>query len=162
MAFIQNATTFFSFAEYSDVTARDQRVFEANEGLTESDVEDMLVRSSERILTLIKDSDWWQRIWGSPAPDVNALQIIARQDDFTDLCVFHCIHYYLLPKIADFSDEENSERQKLDYYRTKFDELAMELINAGDWYDFDDDDIIQDGEIYADHGRYVVNQRRVR
>ena len=46
MAFIQTSTTFYSFAEYSDVTDQDSRLFVANEGLTQTVVEDLLIKSS--------------------------------------------------------------------------------------------------------------------
>jgi hypothetical protein len=42
-----------------------------------------------------------------------------------------------LPKVADFSSQDNAEVQKIGVYRTKFDKLFMELIEDGTWYDFD-------------------------
>jgi hypothetical protein len=158
MAFIKNATTFYSFADYTDVQKADQRLFEANEGLTETYVEDMLVRSSERILTQIKDSNWWRSQVTTPVPDVDGLLIINRQNDFTDACVFHSLYYYIIPKIADFSDEENSERQKIDYYRTKYEELFNELLSLGDWYDWDESDAIESDEEIPQY----INPRRIR
>jgi len=47
MAFITSGTTVLSFATYDDVVDRDQRVFEANEGLTVDVVEDLLIRSTD-------------------------------------------------------------------------------------------------------------------
>ena len=34
MAFITQGSTFYSFADYDDVVAKDSRLFSANEGLT--------------------------------------------------------------------------------------------------------------------------------
>ena len=59
MAFIEDSTTVYSFANYSDVTSKDDRLFVENEGLSESVVEDILVRSTERILSQIRASQWW-------------------------------------------------------------------------------------------------------
>ena len=60
MAFISNGTTKISFAEYQDVVDMDQRLFEANEGLTDDVVESALIRSTDRILTLVRATDWWR------------------------------------------------------------------------------------------------------
>lgn len=59
MAFIEDSTTVYSFANYTDVTSKDDRLFVENEGLTQTVVEDMLVRSTERILSQIRSSGWW-------------------------------------------------------------------------------------------------------
>jgi hypothetical protein len=45
----------------------------------------------------------------------------------------------LLPRVADFSAQDNAEVQKIGVYRTKFDQLFRELIDDGTWYDFDGD-----------------------
>jgi hypothetical protein len=148
MAFLQNGSQVISFAEYSDVEAMDQRLFETNEGLTSDVVEDNLIRSTARILTLLRATDWWRSYYvrrsGSavintvadiPALDIANIQ--SRQADFTDLCVYYALYNYVLPRIADFSAEDNAERQKIGFYQAKFDSLFGELITAGDWYDFD-------------------------
>ena len=71
----------------------------------------------------------------APLPNPNL--ILARQADFTDLCVYFTLYEYLLPKIADFSTQDTAEVQKIGVYRTKFDKLFTELIDDGTWYDFD-------------------------
>ena len=66
MAFIANASgNVVSFAEFTDVTTIDQRVFEANEGLTQDIVEDMLERSTDRLIQKVKASDWWRQYAGT-------------------------------------------------------------------------------------------------
>ena len=149
MAFIATTTTFTSFAEYQDVLDRDQRLFEANEGLTETTVEDALIRASDRILSRIKATDWWKdyqfsrnaALKNDPrlVPAVNPLLITSRVSDFTDLCVFHALEDFILPKLADFANPESAEVQKIAYYKEKAEDLFKELIESGDWYDFDGD-----------------------
>lgn len=169
MAFIQNGSTTISFAEYDDVIAADQRLFEANEGLTDEVVEDSLIRSTERILTLFRATDWWRSYYVDratnitfttvadvPALDPNKIQ--DRLADFTDLCVYYSLYNYLLPKIADFSTEENAERAKIGFYQQKFDRLFGELIDAGDWYNFDGTGAITSQEKQPGH----YNLKRVR
>ena len=60
MSFIISGTTVRSFADYQDVVDRDQRLFESNEGLSETVVEDALIRASERLLTRIRSTNWWK------------------------------------------------------------------------------------------------------
>jgi hypothetical protein len=156
MAFINPGQTgVIAFAEYSDVQDADQRIWESNEGIAdETMVEDLTVKATNRILQLIRMTAWWKRYYlaegseaqrtatqtrngyvDAPLPDPNL--IIGRQADFTDLCVYFTLYEYLLPKIADFSSQDNAEVQKIGVYRTKFDKLFMELIEDGTWYDFD-------------------------
>jgi hypothetical protein len=169
MAFINNGSTVISFADYYDVQDRDQRLFDTNEGLTEDVVEDLLIRSTERILSLLRATDWWRSYYVTRSngstfrtvadiPGLDIMKIQARQNDFTDLCVYYAFYEYILPKIADFSDENNAERQKIGYYQQKYNFLFGELVTAGDWYDFDGSDTIDS----TDKQPGVVNLRRVR
>jgi hypothetical protein len=152
MAFISSGGNVISFCEYEDVLERDQRVFEANEGLTSTSVEDLAERATTRILYMIRNTSWWASYYlrqsGSsvnvniftsglisvPLPDPNRIK--ARQQDFTDLCVFLTLYEYLLPKIADYSSQDNAEVKKIGVYNEKFRSLFQELIDSGDWYDF--------------------------
>lgn len=169
MAFITEAGTVTSFAEFQDVVNKDQRLFDANEGLSDDIVDAQLVRATERILTKLRSSAWWQSYYVNrnsstnittvadiPALDVN--RIIARQNDFTDLCVYTALGEFILPSVADFGKEDNAERQKMGYYTQKADALFGELISAGDWYDFNDDSTIASNE--KQPGQY--NLKRVR
>jgi hypothetical protein len=137
MAFIKSGSKVISFAGYDDVIDRDQRLFDANEGLTDDVVENLLVRETERILTKIRSTTWWKGLFPNQVPEVNASYILARKNDFTDLCVYGAMAEYILPLIADFGTQDNAERQKMMYYQQKADSLFNELIAQGDWYDFD-------------------------
>lgn len=157
------------FAEPEDLIRRDQRLFDSNEGITNDVVYDSLIRSTERILTKLRSSPWWRGYYvnrGSTEgfrttadiPPLDPTKIIARQNDFTDLCVFFAFSEFILPMIADFGDEDSSERQKMSYYKVRADEMYGELITAGDWYDFDGD-----GTITADEKQPgAFNLKRVR
>lgn len=164
-----------AFAEYEDVTDRDQRLFEANEGIASAtQIEDFTERATTKILYLIKDTDWWKSFYlnqsGSApvnvygvtglidVPPPNANRFIGRQQDWTDLCVYFTLYEYVLPKVADFSNEDNAEYKKIGFYREKFDKLFAQLIAAGDWYDWDGTGVIVDSE----KAPTVVNLVRVR
>lgn len=169
MPFIENATTVFSFAEYQDVVDRDQRLFAENEGLDQTVVEDLLVRGTERILSEFRNTDWWADYYiqrdstitlnsRADIPALDAKNILTRKNDFTDLCVYYTMYEYILPKIADFGVENNAERNKIGYYQQKYSKLFDELVRAGDWYDFDEDETVQSTE----KSPGVTNLRRVR
>jgi hypothetical protein len=168
MAFIISGTTILSFAEYNDVETRDQRLFEANEGLDIDSVEDTLIRATERILVELRASDWWRDYYlkqsnarinsRADIPALDATKIVSRKNDFTDLCVYKALSEYILPKIADFGNEDSAERQKMEYYRSRSSELFRELIIDGSWYDFDDDGTVESSEKMPG----VSNLRRVR
>ena len=169
MAFITFQNTVLSFATSEDLEALDARLFEQNEGLDDDYIFDQLVRSTQRILVLIRATDWWQQYYmfqsSAPAiqtaadiPPLDPTLIQARQPDFTDLCCYYALYNYILPYIADFGTEENAERRKMAYYQQKYNDLFAELITAGDWYNFNDDSSITSAEKMPG----VSNLRRVR
>ena len=169
MAFINDGTTVISFAEYQDVVNRDSRLFDTNESLSEDVVEPLLIRATERILTQLRASAWWRNYYTqrdssiayntrADVPALDPTRIIARTNDFTDLCVYTALAEFILPKVADFGTEDNAERQKMGYYVQKSSDLLAELILAGDWYDFDDSGTIASGE----KSPGVYNLKRVR
>jgi hypothetical protein len=169
MAFITENNVVVSFAEFQDVVDKDQRLFEANEGLSDDGVEAQLIRATERILSKLRASDWWRSYYikrdtatvYNTVADVPALdpnKILARQNDFTDLCIYTALAEFILPSIADFGNEDNAERQKMGYYVQKSSSLFQELVTAGDWYDFNDDSTIASTEKQPGQ----INLKRVR
>lgn len=156
MAFIIENENVISFAEYSDVKARDQRVFDSNEGLSDDVVEAALIRATERILSRFRSSDWWRSYWikrsttaistVADIPALDANKIIGRETDFVEFCVYVAMADYILPQTANFGDEGDDDRAKMGWYSNKAEALFAELITAGDWYDFDSDGIIQSDE----------------
>lgn len=169
MAFVTEDNITVSFAEFQDVVNRDSRLFEANESLSDDIVDQYLVRATERILARLRASDWWRSYYlqrntsavittMADIPSLDPDRIKARQNDFTDLCVYTALGEFILPSVADFGRDDNSERQKMGYYVQKADKLYGELISAGDWYDFDDDATIESSE--KSPGYY--NLKRVR
>jgi len=169
MALVTESGTVTSFAEFQDVVNKDQRLFEANEGLSDDIVDQQLIRATERILSKIRSSPWWRSYYvirdsatvyntAADIPAVNPDRIKARLNDFTDLCVYVALGELILPSIADFGNEDNAERQKMGYYTNKAETLFGELITNGDWYDFDNSGTISSAE--KSPGQY--NLKRVR
>ena len=179
MAFITDGGgNVISFAEYTDVLQKDQRLLEANEievpaesGFADKTefIEDMLEKSTNRILLKIKASTWWQGYNNyvgnsitnlNNIPNVNANLIdpgnsLGRQQQFTDMCVYYCLAQYLLPLIADFGNEESPTFAKINYYDAKFTDIYNELISIADWYDYDNS-----GTVDADEKAVTYFQTR--
>jgi len=170
-----------AFADYEDVSATDQRIFEANEiqvpgAFTDLEdyVENLTERATDRILQQIKNTAWWRNYYMIEATDAertsartlttadvplpNPSLILDRQQDFTYLCVYLTLFEFLLPKIADFSAEDNSEVRKIGFYEQKYNKLFQEIISDGTWYDFDASGTITATEKMPQ----PVNLRRIR
>ena len=136
MSFVKRGLRVVALADIQDVLDTDQRIFEQNEGLTDEVLEAALARASERVLNKIQDTSWWRDKFPKPTPALDAARIRARQNDFTDLTVYLALSEIILPRIAEFDTEEESERNKMSYYSAKWNALFNELIANGDWYDF--------------------------
>ena len=164
MAFVLVDNLVVSFANSDDVKEADQRIFDENEGLSEYLIDTSLEKSTTRILVQLKASEWWSRLafaHGSSAltiPDVNPNYIKARQADFTDLAVYHALFNYILPTVADFSNEENAERVKIEFYRSKYNDLLAELLLDSSWYDYNNDGNITEDEVNP----FITQYKRVR
>lgn len=156
MAFNYIDDTFVSFAVYADVVQRDARLFESNEGLTESVVNAALTASSQRILSQIRASGWWRDYTLSRdsslnndvrnVPAVDPDKIDGSEQQFKDLNIYSAMSAYLLPKVADFGNETSAEVVKIAFYRDAFAEQFKELIEDGSWYDFSGDGTITTDE----------------
>jgi hypothetical protein len=169
MAFINDGTTVISFAEYQDILDRDSRLFVTNESLSEDVVEPLLIRATERILTKLRSTQWWQSYYvrrsnsgtfltSADIPALDPLKIQDRESDFTDLCVYTALAEFVLPLVADFGTQDNAERQKMGYYTQKASALFDELVSAGDWYNFDGTATITSAEKQPG----FINLKRVR
>jgi hypothetical protein len=168
MAFIKSGNTVISFAEFQDVSDADSRLFETNEGLSDDIIESFLIRATDRNLNRLRSSNWWVSYYidrstttvnsVSDVPPLDPNKILARQNDFTDLCVATAMAEYILPKVADFGAADNAELNKMGHYSQRADKIFAELITAGDWYDFDGAGTITSNEKQPG----VYNLRRVR
>jgi len=175
MAFIVSGGDVVSYAEALDVRDKDQRVFESNEidftdvpdtpGSLNNYLEDLLIKSTSRINQKIRASARWREYLGyagggydsiNNIPAFVGAKILSRKSDFTDMCSYHCLKEYILPKIADFGNPESPEVQKIQYYDDKFNDLYTELLDMMDWYDADDDGTVTDGEKQV---RFRLNRR---
>ncbi len=164
MAFIVSGGNVISYAEALDVRDKDQRLFESNEidftnvpdtpGSLDNYIEDLTTKATDRINQKIRASARWREYLNSRGnsysndsiPAFNPNLIKSRKSDFTDMCSYYTLKEYLLPKIADFGNPESNEVQKIQYYDAKFNDLLSELLDMFDYYDFDNDGTVEEGE----------------
>lgn len=168
MSFNYQDSSFVSFAVTSEVADRDQRLFEVNEDLTTETVDKLLAQASQRILTQIRNTDWWRAYQFErnaslnndvrKLPSVNPDNIKAREQEFKDLNIYFALADYVYPRVADFGNDTDSGVTKIKFYKDQYDSLFRELIESGDWYDFS-----ADGNISTDEVKPVkLNLVRVR
>ena len=165
MSFNYSGQTFLSFAVTSELDDRDQRLFESNEGLTSGIVDDLLKQASQRILTQIRNTDWWRQYQFSRdtslerdlrlLPAVNPDRIKSREQEFKDLNIYFALSEYVYPRVADFGNETDSSLQKIKFYRDAYDALFKEIIESGDWYDYDADGTVERTEKQPSRVRLV-------
>lgn len=165
MSFNYSGQTFLSFAVTSELDDRDQRLFESNEGLTSAVVDDLLKQASQRILTQIRNTDWWRQYQFSRdasleydrrlLPAVNPDRIKNREQEFKDLNIYFALSEYVYPRVADFGNETDSSLQKIKFYRDAYDALFKEIIESGDWYDYDADGTVERTEKQPSRVRLV-------
>lgn len=169
MAFITDGGgNVISFAEYTDIVQKDQRIFESNNlkipeesgfATVQDYIEDLLEKSTNRILLKIKTSAWWstynnytgQTYEFNNLPNVNPNRIdpgntLGRQQQFTDMTVYYCIKEYIAPLFAEFGNDESPEVSKITYYDAKFEDIFEELLAVADWYDADGSGVIDSDE----------------
>ena len=152
MAFQKRGSETIAFCDIQDVLDTDLRLFSENESLTEDLIYVATIKATGRVLDKMRASEWWQnyfvRVNGltglrtrADIPPLNASRVISRQQTFTEMTTYFALSEYLLPLIADFSNENNAEYVKIKFYADKGTKLFDELIAAGDWYDFNGDGI---------------------
>jgi hypothetical protein len=164
--FVYSGATFLRFATFAELQARDSRVFEANEDLTQAEIENFLNMASQRILTQIRNSSWWREYQRKLAdiidpnllPVVDPDYILARTQEFKDLNIYLALNEYTYPTIADFGNPDSAEIAKIKFYKDSYNVLFDEVLEAGDWYDFSENATIET----ADKMAAFVNRVRVR
>jgi|TARA_S200002703_G_C3648052_1_gene198953 hypothetical protein len=108
--------------------------------------------------------DWWPRhrnVLGKYT--INIIDVNLEMDDtkltesqFTRAAVYHVLAYYILPKLSKFTPEGDVFREKMEYYRSRFNEEIDYILRDGPEYDFDGDGVVEDSEKQPVHyGRLV-------
>jgi hypothetical protein len=67
-------------------------------------------------------------------------------DQFTRAAVYHVLAYYIYPKLSSFDPDGDVFREKMTYYKGKFEEEFQLIISVGVNYDLDNSGTFEDGE----------------
>ena len=65
---------------------------------------------------------------------------------FTRAAVYHVLAYYIYPKLSSFDPDGDVFREKMNYYKGKFEEEFQLIISVGVNYDLDNSGTFEDGE----------------
>lgn len=85
--------------------------------------------------------------------DISAFNTAKKLDEnkivssqFTRAAVYHVLAYYIYPRLSTFDPDGDSFREKLEYYKNKFNEEFDLILQVGVKYDLDSDGTITDDE----------------
>jgi len=116
-----------------------------------------IAKAQDDILQRIK-ADWWEghiagrRYTGDSFPVID--ESLLNTAILTQITCFQALGYYIMPKLARYSDEADSYTRKIDYY-TKRVEGEWDKIKNMALYDFNGD------SVFSDYERTGPMQRRL-
>ena len=126
------------------------------------DFSDLHTKTTDDINRLLR-IEWWAKVSRSYSSrnlfattnlEMDTTKIEASQ--FKRAAVFHCLAYYILPRLTQHGAEPDRFRMMIDFYKSKFREEFDLILQDGVEYDFDNDGTVEDSEKQPEHfGRLV-------
>lgn len=106
--------------------------------------------------------DWWPRHRNvldqyrttTTSVEMDATKLTESQ--FTRAAVYHVLSYYILPKLSKFTPDGDVFREKMEYYRARFQEEINYILRDGPEYDFNNDGSVTDSEKQPVHYNRLV------
>lgn len=86
---------------------------------------------------------WWNKFHAQGNFDSAKLV----EEQWAKATVFNALKSYILPKLTTFRPEGDPFREQLTFYKERFEEEFDLQFGLGIKYDFNDDDIITDGDV---------------
>jgi hypothetical protein len=119
-------------------------------------------KSRADILRILR-IDWWPRHRNVLDRRITVIEANLEMDEtkltesqFTRAAVYHVLAYYILPKLSKFTPEGDVFREKMEYYRSRFNEEIEYILRDGPEYDFNNDGTVSEQEKQPVHyGRLV-------
>jgi len=99
--------------------------------------------------------DWWPRYRGSYT-SASLDDTLLTESQFTRAAVFHCLSYYILPKLTKHDPEGDRFSEMMKYYKSRYEEEFDLVLKDGVEYDADNDDTIEDSEKETFHMQRLV------
>lgn len=99
-------------------------------------------KTREDILRRLR-SEWWPRkgmLYTGSIMDESLLT----ESQFTRAAVFHCLSYYILPKLTQFTLEGDRFEKMMDYFKGRYEEEFTAIVNDGVEYDADGDGTVEE------------------
>jgi len=107
-----------------------------------------IAKAQDDILQRIK-SDWWEGHIAGRRYEGNAFPVIdealLNTSILAQITSFQALGYYIMPKLARYSDEADSYTRKIDYYAKRV-ETEWDKIKSMALYDFNGDSTFSDFE----------------
>ena len=106
--------------------------------------------------------DWWPRHrnvldqYRTTTTSVEMDETLLTESQFTKAAVYHVLAYYILPKLSKFTPDGDVFREKMEYYRARFNEEINYVLRDGVSYDFNDDGTVSDSEKQPVHYNRLV------
>lgn len=106
---------------------------------------------------------WWPKadygryditIVGTSSEKLSPSRLTASQ--FTRAAVYHVLAYYIYPRLSTFDPDGDLFREKMQYYKQKFEEEFDLILRAGVEYDADSSGTITDSEKRSFHHNRLV------
>ena len=96
--------------------------------------------------------EWWPRTRRTSELDTTLLT----DSQFKRCAVYHCLSFYILPKLTQHTAEPDRFRMMIDFYKGRFrDELDM-VLQDGVEYDWDSSGVVSDSEKQPEHFNRLV------
>ena len=78
------------------------------------------------------------------------------ETQFTRAAVFHCLAYYLTPKLTKFDPDSDKFNEMMAFYKERFNEEFDLVLEGGVYYDDDGDGTFEESEKVVTHtGRLI-------
>lgn len=88
--------------------------------------------------------------------DVEMDETLLSESQFTRAAVFHCLSYYILPKLSKFDPDGDRFDTMMKYYKSRYEEEFQLVLRDGVEYDNNDDGTIENNErVSTEYGRLV-------
>jgi len=104
---------------------------------------------------------WWPRasyrqydITRGTYANINVTLLVDNQ--WKRAAVFHVLAHYIYPRLSTFSPEGDVYREKMEYYRAKFEEEFDLCLRQGVQYDYNADSTIEESEKQPVHFNRLV------
>lgn len=122
---------------------------------------DLHEKTRQDIFRLLR-IEWWPRqksnLTRYPITSVSLEMdtTLINEPQFTRCAVFHVLAYYILPRLSKFTPESDVFNEKMQFYKTRFQEEFQLVLKDGVEYDFDNDGTVEEAEKQPVHfGRLV-------